>query len=226
MKRQALLKQLTEMINRVKLDHPIRVAIDGVDAAGKTNLADEFAKELKIYDRQVIRASIDGFHNPKEIRYSKGRNSPAGYYLDSFNNQAIIQNLLAPLGPGGNRLFKKTTFDFRSDKAITTPVELADNAAVLIMDGVFLLRPVLVDCWDFKIFLDVDFDITLQRAIERDSFMGSEAEIVSKYNERYIPGQKLYLKEAKPKQKADIVIDNNDLLNPRFWWAFQMLNNY
>jgi hypothetical protein len=40
----------------------VRVAIDGVDGVGKTTLADELVAPLQLLGRDVIRASIDGFH--------------------------------------------------------------------------------------------------------------------------------------------------------------------
>jgi uridine kinase len=45
-----------------------RVAIDGVDGAGKTYFADELAEVLGASGRSVIRASVDGFDNPRSIR--------------------------------------------------------------------------------------------------------------------------------------------------------------
>jgi uridine kinase len=44
----------------MRIPHPTRVAIDGVDAAGKTTLDDELAEVLRERGRGVIRASIDG----------------------------------------------------------------------------------------------------------------------------------------------------------------------
>ena len=61
MDRQALLEQLVGNINAIHLDHPVRVAIDGIDAAGKTVLANELAVSLRFFGRQVMRASVDGF---------------------------------------------------------------------------------------------------------------------------------------------------------------------
>ena len=48
----------------------------------------------------------------------------------------------------------------------------------------------------------------------RDSLFGDEKEILKRYQERYIPGQKIYFELEKPKAKADIIIDNNDFANP------------
>src|SRR3989338_8531755 len=147
MKKQELIKYLARVILNTKRRHPVRVGIDGVDASGKTTLADSLADYLETQSKAVIRASIDGFHNPKSIRYQKGRNSPEGYYKDSFNNQAIVDNLLAPLGDNGKLQYKKAIFDFKTDSEVVLPVETANKDSILIMDGVFLFRPELVNYW-------------------------------------------------------------------------------
>lgn len=43
MTRQKVLEKLADLIIGVSKPHPVRVAIDGVDAAGKTTLADELS---------------------------------------------------------------------------------------------------------------------------------------------------------------------------------------
>jgi uridine kinase len=70
-------------------DGRVRVAIDGVDAAGKTTLADELAVHLQAHGRQVVRGSIDGFLRPRVERYRRGSESPEGYYHDSFDHEAV-----------------------------------------------------------------------------------------------------------------------------------------
>src|SRR5687768_8892138 len=84
MNRPALLEALADRIAAVVRPHPLRVAIDGVDGVGKTTLANELVDPLRRRGRPVIRASIDGFHNPRSVRYRLGRSSPEGYYKDSF----------------------------------------------------------------------------------------------------------------------------------------------
>jgi len=215
MKQQELIKYLAEIILNTKRHHPIRVGIDGVDASGKTTLADSLADYLKSQNINIIRASIDGFHNPKSMRYQKGRNSPEGYYEDSFNNQAVVDNLLAPLGKNGNLQYKKAIFDFKTDSEIVLPVKTANKDSILIMDGVFLFRTELVNYWDLKIFVEADFKITVSRASKRDGYyLGSKQEILDKYDQRYVPGQQLYFQESKPQEKADIIIENSDFENP------------
>ncbi len=210
-KRKKVIQQLADYICSQTLSHPVRVGIDGVDGAGKTYLADELADAIS--DRNVIRASIDGFHHPKEHRYQKGRLSAEGYYKDSFNNQALIDSLLEPLGPSGNLEYRKAVFDYRTDSIVDAPLEQAKSNDVLIVDGVFLFRPELQDYWDIKIFVDVPFEVTIPRAIERYAD-GDEEETRKHYRERYVPGQEIYFRESFPKEKADIVIENEDFGNP------------
>jgi uridine kinase len=211
-----LFNHLSEAILGYQKDLPIFVGIDGADAAGKTTFADNLAYRLEESNRQIICASIDGFHNPKAIRYRKGRNSPIGYYQDSFNHHLIIDKLLKPLSSGDLK-YKEAVFDYRTDDEVNLPSKKADKDEILIMDGIFLFRPELLNYWDIKIFLDADFDVILQRAIKRAKDQGaldSEQDITDIYNRRYIPGQKLYFQEAAPKEKADILIDNTNYQNP------------
>ena len=197
------------------MSHPTRVAIDGVDAAGKTTLADDLTNLVQEHGRPVIRASIDGFHNPASIRHRRGSNSPEGYYYDSFNYGALQESLLIPLGAGGTLSYRTAVFDFRSDAETQTEFRTADSKAVLLFDGVFLLRPELEGYWDFTIFVDASFEVTLARAIERDvALFGDAASVRGRYEERYIPGQRIYLEQCQPKKKAMVVVDNDDPDNP------------
>ncbi len=220
MTRTELLGQLATIILGCTLPHPTRVAIDGVDAAGKTTLANELEAMLKSGTRQVIRASVDGFHNPKAIR--RRDDSPEGYFRCSFNYQALVDNLLAPLGPGGSWLFRRATFDFRTDSEIILAHERATPDAILLFDGVFLLRRELRSHWDLSAFVDADFETTIARAEVRDrELFGDAAAVRQRYESRYVPGQRLYLEQEQPRHFADIIVFNSDFSNPRMERAAQ-----
>jgi len=217
MERIPLLRRLAEMILRVESDHPLRVAIDGVDASGKTILADQLAETMQDGKRQIIRSSVDDFHNPQYTRRKRGDLSPQGFYHDSFNYPALIEVLLTPLGPTGNRRYRTAVFDLQQEQPVEQPCKTAARDAILLIDGIFLLRPRLMPYWDLTIYLDVDFSHSMARGVQRDAaFYGSETEASRRYQQRYIPGQELYQQAAQPLDKADILIDNNDLEAPVF----------
>jgi uridine kinase len=214
--RLALLARLADLVATLRRPHPVRVAIDGVDAAGKTTLADELAAVLAARGRPVVRACVDGFGRPRADRYRRGELSAEGYWLDAFDYPALRTNLLEPLGPGGSRRYRTATFDIRTDQPRTEPLRLAPPDAVLVFDGVFLLRPQLNGSWDLRIFLEVSFQETLRRAVARDrALFGSANATRARYLRRYLPGQRRYLATVQPQRTADVVIDNHDPATPK-----------
>lgn len=213
MKRAPCLEQLAAAIAAVQRNHPTRVAIDGVDAAGKTTLADELVAPLAATGRQVIRASVDGFHHPRAARYSRGVDSAEGYFLDSFNYTALKSVLLDPLGPDGDRRFRAAAFDYRIDQPLDLPIQTAATDAILLFDGVFLQRPELVQSWDFRIWVEAPFDLTVPRAVRR-SPDEDESVLRTKYRGRYVPGQKLYMNQCRPRESANVLVNNADFDDP------------
>ena len=209
------LSELAKLIQTISLPHPVRVGIDGVDCSGKTTLGNELASVLRNMGCNVIRISIDGFHNCREIRYKQGHSSPKGFYEDTFNHEAIISCVLAPLGPGGDLYYNNSQFDFKANSLREGKWQKAFPNSIVLFDGIFLHRPELVKYWDFTVFVHVGFDETVRRARERDQYLfGSSDDVEARYQKRYIPGQKIYLNSEKPNKKADVVFDNSDIPNP------------
>jgi uridine kinase len=152
------------------------------------------------YGRTVVRASIDGFHNPASIRYQRGTTSSEGYYQDSFDYRALVELLLTPLGPGGALQYRSAIFDYKADSEVQVPLEAAEANTVLLFDGIFLLRPELREHWDFIVFIEASFDVTLARAIKRDLGLFGALKRYADGLNYGIPGPKIYLEECRPKE--------------------------
>jgi uridine kinase len=209
-----LLDRLAAAIADLHPHRRLRVAIDGVDGAGKTTLADALAPLVSGKGRPVIRASVDHFHNPRSMRYARGRYSPDGFYLDSYDYGALRALLLDPLGPGGSGRHVAQYFDHERDQRLALQEQQAAPTAALILDGIFLHRPELRDYWDISIFLTIDFKNSLPRGAQRGTnFDGRDPE--SPAHRRYVGGQRRYLAECKPERRANIAIDYNDLGKPK-----------
>jgi uridine kinase len=199
---------LARRILAAATDHPLRVAVDGRSAAGKTTLANALAGELRHRTaRTVIRAELDYFMTMVEDRDAYPYDSPESYYLDTWDYPAIRAQLLIPLGPGGARRYRANPRD---------PEETAPDDAILLADGVFLQRPELDELWDLRIYLDVGLDESLRRGVDRDRhWMGSSAEAERRYRTKYLPGEERYLAEVRPRDRAQIVVDTMDPARPR-----------
>jgi uridine kinase len=209
----SLLARLADAVAGYRPDRRVRIAIDGVDGAGKTTLADALAPLVAAKGRPVIRASVDDFHNPKGARYARGRYSPDGFYLDSYDYDSFHRLLLEPLSPGGSGQYAAERFDLDNDRPFDLDPRQAAPTAALIVDGIFLHRPELRSCWDLSIFLTVDFGVSLPRGAARgENFDATDPD--SSPHRRYVGGQKRYLAECDPEHLADIVIDYNDLRAP------------
>lgn len=210
--RSEVLARLAEMVGSVATKHPTRVAVDGPPAAGKTTLADELAVMLRAQGRAVVRATIDDFLFPRAHRYRRGEYSAESCYFDAHDYDVLKRVLLDPLGPGGDRRFRTAVYDHRSDAATSPPLMTAPADAVLLFDGVFLLRPELVDRWDVRIVVSTAFEETVERALIRES--ASSPEVERRWRERYIPAQRLYLASARPAESADVIVHNDDPERP------------
>jgi uridine kinase len=212
--RDELLSRLAEAVEAVTATHPTRVAIDGPPAAGKTTLADELADILRAQGRHVIRATIDDFLFPRAQRYPRGEYSAEGCYHDTHDHAALNRVLLDPLGPDGDRRLQPAVYDHTTDTALSPPVTTAPADAVLLFDGVFLMRPELIDRWDLRVFVSIALERTVERAVIRERQTSARADVERRWRERYIPAQKLYFATVRPTDLVDVIVHNDKPQQP------------
>jgi uridine kinase len=212
--RHEVVCRLAETVGAVSVAHPTRVAVDGPPASGKTTLADELAVVLRACGREVIRATIDDFLFPRAQRYLRGEYSAEGCYFDTHDTDALNRVLLDPLGPGGDRCFQDAVHDRLADAALSPPVTTAPADAVLVFDGVFLMRPQLIDRWDLRIFVSTALERTVGRAVIRERMVSAPADVERRWRERYIPAQQYYFNTVHPTAHADVVVHNDDPQHP------------
>ncbi|MDV6038167.1 hypothetical protein N7X28_17015 [Bacillus sp. SM-B1] len=214
MNRKQRINEIANHILKLNLTHPTRVGVSGITASGKTTFANELAEEIKKRGLPVTRASIDDFHNPKVIRYTQGKESARGYYEDAHDYTAFKERLLKPLGPNGNLQYETISHNLKTDIPVHNEPLMAQPNMVLIVDGTFLLKKDVEHLFDYKIFVDTDFEIARKRGAKRETeAFGSYEEAEKMFLNRYHAACKIYIDEHNPKECADVVFRNSDSAN-------------
>ncbi len=208
--RERVVGRIADHLAARRPSHPLRVALDGISAAGKTTLAADLASALVARGRPTVRVSMDGFHHPRARRYRRGRESAEGYYRDAYDLEAFARLVLEPLGPGGDRRYARAILDLDRDEAVEAWAE-ADPDAVVLVDGTFLQRSELSGRFDEVIFVDAPYELARARGTLRDAErLGGIEEAGRLFDARYHAASRLYVSEVGPRSSATIVVANDD----------------
>jgi uridine kinase len=208
-----------DIAGRIDLIRPtrLRVAIDGLTAAGKTSFGHELAAALRRRGRSTLRASFDDFKNSwreaRELGYD--RTSGEGYYRNAYDFRSARTLLLEPAGPAGSGsvvLCARDPLTGEDHRGVTV---VAPANAVLIVDSVFAFRPEYDDLWDYRIWLDVDPHQSLARGVARDTIAEGGVDAAERlHRDRYHSAEATYIAEVDPLARCDIAIDNRDFAAP------------
>jgi uridine kinase len=209
--RGEVIRQIADAIERLQVDGPKRVAIDGLSATGKTTLANDIGVELSTRGCPVLRASLDDFKRPWSESHLYDRVSGDGYYRNAYDYDLIRSELLEPLEPCGDRQVLTHARDPLTGIRLPDAVQAAVESTILVVDGVFALRPELQRYWHLTVFLTMPFPVVLRRGADRDQAWEPTWECAAElYRTRYIPSEQIYLAEVDPIALADFVFEMTD----------------
>jgi phosphoglycolate phosphatase-like HAD superfamily hydrolase/uridine kinase len=191
-------------------NQPFIIGINGIDCSGKTTFAKALGSYLKSKGHPTQMIAIDDFLYPKAIRYA-GTDQADNYYNKSFNIELLIDNLLKAAREKGRVSAELTSLTVETDKFDRVNSYTIKPETIVILEGVFLFRKELAPFFDYKVYLDIPFRESKQRAQIRDSKVG-----FSKYDEKYLPGQARYIQQYNPATQANMVIENSNIEYPKF----------
>lgn len=186
-------------------DQATLVAIDGVDGAGKTTFAAGLATAVRASGRRAHVVHLDDFHRLRAARYRLGRDSPEGFFLDSYDYDSFRTLVLEPLARSGDGRIRAIATCLDEDRYVDAPYLATVPGDVVIVEGIFAHRDELFRSWDFSVFLEVSPATSVARLAERD---GSPDDISAAELQRYLGGQALYLAACDPRSRASLVIAN------------------
>jgi uridine kinase len=194
----------------------LRVAIDGRTASGKTTFGDELAAALRLLGRSTMRTSLDDFKKTWRDAKEKGydRTSGEGYYRNAYDFESARELLLKPAGPEGSGRVVLCAHDPLTGEDHRNEFVTASDEAILIVDSVFAFRPEYNVFWDFRIWIEVSPQVSLERGIARDSDAEGLEAATSVHRDRYGAAEEIYIEEVNPSALVDVRIDNTDFARP------------
>ena len=165
------------------------VGINGIDCSGKTT----FAKSVSKYFTQ---------HKIENDRLD----------IDNFNNPAIVSETYKAFVSGSwdeEDLNKYYELIINYSDAIRAVSESKKKYSLVILEGIFIYKPQLVNLFDFKIYLDIDISLGRKRFAKRWS-LKQDKRPFEIYDEIWMISHIKYESEVHPKRISDLVIDYND----------------
>ncbi len=208
-RKQPIFERIADEISaRKQSSKPFVVGVNGIDTSGKTLFTDSLAWFLTSHGRDAQVINLDDFHNPRHIRNSGG-DQVESYYMNGFDIGTLVERLLVPIREKGEYSVSLTLLDLHTDRYEVEKTYSFTEDTIVLLEGVYLFRKEISPYIDYKIFLDMPFEESKRRAATRDvkRFGG---DIMKKYDEKYFPVQKRYLREYPPRDIADMIIDNTN----------------
>lgn len=198
--RTALLARIAGSLAGLHPGHPLRVAIDGAPVTGTTEVARELDGLLRLRGRPVLRVSAADFLRPAALRLERGRRDPDALYEDSLDVAGLRREVLDPLGTGGSGRYLPSLWDAATDRASRAAYADAPAGAVALVEGAFLLRPVLAGCWDVAVHLHVSAAALRRRTPTELAWQ--------------LPAYDRYSRDNRPRDSADVVVLLDDPGHP------------
>lgn len=196
------------------LERPCIVGINGIDGVGKTHFADALETSLTAQHKPVVIVHVDDFTNPSSIRHA-GTTQVENYYSHTFDLTSLRERIIEPVRQG--MLFSVDMVHSApqdDDKTVRHSYHIHDPESIILIEGVFIYRPELVQAFDYRIFLSMPLAAMLGRGGQRDAVRLGQ-NVLTNYTKKYIPAQQRYLELVRPAEIAHQVIDLTDWGNPR-----------
>ena len=165
------------------------VGINGIDCSGKTTFAKSVSKYFTQHKIENDRLDIDNFNNPSIVSETY-----KAFVSGSWDEEDL------------NKYYELI---INYSDAIRAVSESKKKYSLVILEGIFIYKPQLVDLFDFKIYLDIDISLGRKRFAKRWS-LKQDKRPFEIYDEIWMLSHIRYESEVHPRRISDLVIDYND----------------
>ncbi|SDX12600.1 uridine kinase [Marininema mesophilum] len=190
---------LLEHFPKVETGKRFILGIDGLSRSGKTTLGKKLHQVLREKGIPVSVFHIDDYIVERKKRYHTGHEQWFEYYHLQWNVPWLREHFFRKLHESSS--FTLPLYDKSSDSHSQQNINLPYHGIVII-EGVFLQRSEWRGFYDFVVYLDCP----REKRFARES--GSAQSRIGKFKERYWKAEEHYIEAGKPKNIADLVLNN------------------
>ncbi|WP_235849045.1 MULTISPECIES: kinase [Bacillaceae] len=175
------------------------LGIDGLSRSGKTTFVKKLINHLSEIDIPICIFHIDDYIVEKKRRYNTEYEQWYEYYHLQWDVEYLKENLFMKLNKSSEiNLYK---YNYSTDQQELQVVKIPKTCFIII-EGVFIQRGEWRDFFDYIIYLDC----SREKRFCRES--ADTQSNIEKFKNRYWKAEDYYEKVVKPKQQANLVIEN------------------
>jgi uridine kinase len=153
--------------------------------------------------------SADGWLNLPHVRFYQ-QDLAKHFYENAIRFDEMFEGVILPLRGTRN---VNVESDFAEETATTFRKHRYTfrNVDIILLEGIFLFKPMYRDHFDLKVWIDCSFATALRRAMARGQEGLLPQETKSAFETIYFPAQRIHLAQDNPRKAADIVFTNEEL---------------
>lgn len=166
-------------------------AIDGLGGSGKSTLA----RRVQAERAASAIVEMDDFYRPMPEAQREGL-SPREGFSRYFDWQRLRAQVLKPLRAGQTARYRP--YDWERG-AIGSREVVVPASGLVIVEGVYTLRPQLRPFWDLTVYVEASREVRLARLLTRNE--NTRAQI-----DRWMAAERYFEETFVPLERADIVV--------------------
>lgn len=184
--------------------NPMIIGIAGGSGAGKTTFLRALTDHFDSH--QLALVSQDNYYKPKELQQAD-ENGIINFDLPTSIDHDHFVRDMEDLAAG--KSITKLEYNFNNPAWKPQPIEV-HPAPVIVMEGLFVFHfPQIMDRLNYRVFLDAQVDLRLNRRIKRDSKQRGypEHEVRYQWDNHVRPAELQFLEPYR--DVCELIVDNS-----------------
>lgn len=202
-----VVRKILERRMNIPETRSLLVGVSGIDGCGKGYVAAQLQAHLALRGVIPTILNVDGWLNLPQKRFDQS--APAvNFYENAIRLDQFFNQLVLPLR---DRRSIRLVADFVEETASDYRQHIYEynDVPVVLVEGIFLFKPQYRKYFDLTIWIECSFPTALARAIERAQEGLSRANTIAAYDTIYFPAQRIHLAQDKPRENADLILEND-----------------